>query len=720
MKEIININNGWQFIKEGVSTKVNLPHSYNAIDGQNQADYYRGECEYIRELPELKGRSFVEINGANSVANVYINDVHLGEHRGGYSMFRFEITSYLNSEKNILKIVVDNSDFADIYPSKADFTFYGGLYRDVNIITNVGDCFFDLTDLTYHGVKVNTVSNAKEKLGVVKLHSNVVGNADNMKIQLIDDKNNIAVELNSSDYIYNELAIPDVHLWNGMSDPYLYTLKCQLIKNDKVVDETSLKVGFREIAFDCNEGCYLNGKYIKLKGVSRHQDRENIGNALTYDEHKQDLMLIKEVGANSIRLAHYQQNQIVYDLADEMGFLVWAEVPVITVYSKQKQANAQMQLTELIMQNINHACIFCWGIQNEVTVNTKAEGMEEGINALNKLAKTLDPYRPTTSAQVMMNAIKSPYNEITDILGYNIYYGWYVEQVKAIDNWLDSFHATNPTIKLCLSEYGAEAILKYQTDKGIQGDYTEDYQAKMHYHYAKAIAERKWLWGSYVWNMFDFGAANRDEGGVKGRNNKGLVSFDRATKKDSFYVYKAFWSEEKFVHIAGERFVDRLIGKRTITVYSNLPSVKLIVNSIEYELQSDSKMFCFDVDIVAGSNLIKAIGDGCEHSITINGVEKQNEDYIMPEGCQGFIRNWFDEEGKNKKDYYSINDRVGKLWKSKEVQSMLKMAMGTKKLNPLLIALIKPFKVKTIIKIAGVDQSMVETANRYLQTIKKQ
>jgi beta-galactosidase len=509
-------------------------------------------------------------------------------------------------------------------------------------------------------------------------------------------------------------------LWNGLTNPYLYTVRASLFRGDTEIDAVQTRVGFRTISFDSEKGCFLNGNPMKLKGVSRHQDRYHMGNALTEKEHREDLAFIREVGANSIRLAHYQQDQRFYDACDEMGFLVWAEVPVISHFVDAKFENAKQQLTELITQNKNHPCIYCWGVQNEITMNGKAKTMEPGIRALNDLAHRLDATRPTTSAQVMMCGTSSPMNRITDLQGYNLYFGWYMQTYHAIDQWLDQFHSEYPEIKLCLSEYGAEGILNYQTEEGVQGDYSEAYQARFHEHYARAIAERDWLWGSYVWNMFDFGAANRDEGGMKGRNNKGLVTIDRKTRKDSFYVYKAFWSDEPFVHIGGERYVDRVVGTTAVPVYSNLHEVTLTVNGESVTKPCDRVVYFEDIPVAAGEFTVTAEAGGCTHSIRIRGVAEANPDYRMQGDSGSFIKNWFvNTDGKRNPDYFSIDDRAGALLKSRDVQSLIQTFLGSRRVPSILFAIVKPFRVRTLLKLARLDEGMKEIAEQYLQTIHK-
>ncbi len=719
MRTVLNIDSGWKFTKEGETVAVDLPHSFNAEDGQSRPDYYRGKCSYSKKLPPLEGGSWLEINGANSVAEVYLGNRKIAEHRGGYSMFRVELTPYLK-ESDELRIDVDNSDFDDVYPSTADFTFYGGLYRDVNVITGLGKKHFAL-DSGRNGVFVTpeVLKDGNGKL-TVKTVVRGVETGDEIKLTLTDRDGKVAASLTAATAAGEySLDVSNVSLWNGTAEPYLYTLRCELYSAGVKEDEVTVKTGFRTVTFDAEKGCFLNGKHIKLKGVSRHQDRLGKGNALSLDDHREDVRLILEVGANSVRLAHYQQDERFYDLCDENGLLVWAEVPVISRYSPAKQANAKSQLTELITQNYNHPSIFCWGVQNEITIGGKAKGVEPAIKELNALAHSLDPTRPTTSAQVMMCAPDSSLNKITDIQGYNLYYGWYVEKYTSLGTWLDNFHKINPEVKLCLSEYGAEAVLRYQTEIGEQGDYTEEYQAILHNHYAREIAARDWMWGSYVWNMFDFGSANRNEAGVKGRNNKGLVTFDRKTRKDAFYVYKAYWSDEKFVKILGSRYARRPVGATTVTACSNLSEVTLTVNGVSYTSACDKVVRFEGIEIKPGENKVTLTAGDLKDEAVFTGIDAPDPEYKMPAGATSFVKNWFRSEGGDSSAYYSLNDRVGALMKSPEIQSAVSSFLGKKKSMKILARLAAPFKVSTLLKLARIDPQLCDIVASYLQTIPK-
>ncbi|MBO7318942.1 MAG: hypothetical protein J6V06_02835 [Clostridia bacterium] len=716
MKKILSLNEGWIFCKQGEKETVNLPHTWNGLDGQGAGDdgYFRGACTYTRILPKYEGKVYLEFLGANSLCTVKINGRVAGVHEGGYSTFRVDITKLLTSPKNFLEVTVDNSESKTAYPGFADFTFYGGLYRGVNLIYDIPETHFSLTDYGSKGVYVTPKMN-----GDVYVKAVVTGYHTGVKVRydVIDAEGKIVATAGDKEKLHVDNPI----LWNGMENPYLYTLKASVIDNGAVMDEVKLRFGFRDIVFDSDKGCILNGKHIKLKGVSRHQDREEIGNALTIAEHVEDLELIKDMGANSIRLAHYQQAGDFYDLCDEMGFLVWAEIPVISRYNKKAQDNALQQLEELIKQNMHHASIFCWGVQNEITITSETETLVEGIKELNDYAKMLDPSRATTQAQVSMCKPESQLNGITDILAYNHYFGWYMKTCDGLDEWLEKFRSVNPGLKMGISEYGAEGVLGYFSDDPVQGDYSEGYQAMYHEHYVKTINAHDWIWGSYVWNMFDFGSAIRNEGGVKGRNNKGLVTFDRKNKKDAFYLYKAFWSDDKFVHLMGERYPLRKIGMQKFTVYSNCDKVTLKVGTKQKTVTAQGVFVFEDMEIKAGDNKVVITAGDIKETLTITGVEEYPREYSLPDGAKSMVRNWFVERNdESNPDFYSLDDTIGDILKSEDIQGMVKGAAG-KLLKSPLMAVVKPFTLRQMLSlpIINLDDSMVEMVEDYLKTIKK-
>lgn len=714
--QTVNLNDGWKLTIDGKTVPVTLPHTWNAYDGQDGANgYLRTRGVYSRTLEPTDGIVYLKVDGANSVAEVILNGEKLYEHAGGYSAFFLPLTGKLIREENLLEIAVDNSANECVYPTMADFTFYGGLYRGVRLITFPDKHF----DPVLNGKGVFVTPRLKGEVWELEIEFSVVGTAD-------DDT--ISFELKGADGVLKTsgsckakerrfvLKVDSPRLWD-VNDPYLYTLSCAISGGD----ETEIETGFRTFYLDADKGFFLNGRHIKIKGVSRHQDRENMGNAITEKEHEEDIRLIKEVGANSVRLAHYQHSDYFYTLCDRAGLLVWAEVPVISRFSKKRQANALSQLRELILQNKNHPSIFTWSIANEITIAGESKGLKNALKELNALAHGLDDTRPTVMAQVTMCTPDSELNSVTDLVGYNHYFGWYVGVFTDLDKWLERWRKCAPDKKMCLSEYGAEGIIRYQNSSPVPGDYSESYQAIYHENYLERIDAADWMWGSYVWNMFDFGSAARNEGGVRGRNNKGLVTFDRKIRKDAFYLYKAYWSDEKFVHIAGERYLKRKTGETEIKVYSNLDEVTLECGGESRSL-SGRAVFRFEgVNIARGNNEITVRAGGLESSITIEGVDEEPAEYKLPAGAESFVRNWF-ASGSDEIDpsRFSTADKVKDLLANDEVKTLINKFAGNK-IPSWLIALVKPFRVRTLLKLPFVklDEQMVGMVDRYLQTIKK-
>ena len=717
MRKVLKINDGWEFCQGSKTETVNIPHCFNAKDGLTP-DYIRTKCSYKKELPPIKNNVFLLIEGANSICEVAVNSKIINTHNGGYSAFVTDLTPYIKNGCT-LEIFVDNSDFDEIYPSTADFTFWGGLYRNVSLI-ETSDCHFSFSDYSSNGVYATPIKkDGKWFLDVTCVIDNFSDSAK-LRCVLLDRESSIyAIEESNSSKLTIECENPV--LWNGLENPYLYTLQCEVVENGIILDNNSIKIGFREFYIDSEKGFFLNGKHLKIKGVCRHQDRENMGNGITEKEHAEDLDLILDVGANGVRLAHYQQNQFFYDLCDEKGILVWAEVPVISSFSAAKQENAKQQLTELIKQSYNHPSIFCWGIENEITQNkknAKDKALVPCIKELDELVKKLDKTRYSTCAQLSILDQASPLNIITDTLGYNHYFGWYDFGFEYLNKWLDNFHREYPKTRLCLSEYGAEGLINLHSEKPVQGDYSEEYQCIFHENYIKAINIRDWLWGSFVWNMFDFGAANRHEGGVTGKNNKGLVTYDRKTKKDSFYLYKAFWSDEPFTHICGERFKNRKAGRYDIKVYSNKNEVTLEANG-EHFTQKGDKIFVFkDIEIKNGENVLNSNG---EHSIVIIGANETDKAYSIT-AENSFVRNWERKSKEESKNYLSPESTIKELVNSEDAHIMLKGKLGGDKLTNPWLKLIYPMKIKTALKISGMfgmSKNYQELLEEYTYAIHK-
>ena len=670
MRETVNLNRKWAFImgSEDVpkampspACYVNLPHTWNAIDGQDGGnDYTRGLCWYVKtlsreEIPQNK-RLFLEINGANSSADLYVNGAHIAHHDGGYSTWRADITDAAGTSGDVLLALgVDNSAKETVYPQMADFTFYGGLYRDVNLIA-VPESHFDLTYYGGPGIAVTPVMEGDDARVTTHVYLTDAQPSQTLHYVLRDGEDReIAHADLSAEQTQWETVIPKAHCWDGRKDPYLYTAEVTLIDGDAGLDRVSARFGCRSFAIDPQKGFFLNGRSYPLHGVSRHQDRWGIGNALLPEHHREDMDLICEMGANTIRLAHYQHDQFFYDLCDERGMIVWAEIPYISRHMNRADENAVAQMKELITQNYNHPSIVVWGLSNEITMTMTDEAdMLRVHRALNDLCHEMDKTRLTTLAAVSPCPINAMVVHIPDVVSYNHYFGWYGGDPSMNGPWFDRFHEAYPNTPIGMSEYGCEA-LNWHTSDPRQGDYTEEYQAHYHEELIRQLFTRPYIWATHVWNMFDFGADARAEGGENGQNHKGLVTFDRKYKKDAFYAYKAWLSDEPFVHLCGKRYVDRVEDVTRVTVYSNLPEVTLLVNGKVLETKAaPDHFFYFDVPNRGESRLTAIAGD-CRDESVIRKVDAFNESYRLRE--KGAVLNWFDvsePEGR-----FSLNDRIG-------------------------------------------------------------
>ena len=682
MRTKLNFNSKWAFTKmadsvpEEISSRwdfVNLPHTWNAIDGQDgDNDYYRGTGYYAKyidkaELPEAD-RYYLEINGANSSADVYLDGVKLAHHDGGYSTWRVDMTDKLKA-KSLIVIATDNSANDSVYPQMADFTFYGGLYRDVNIIC-VSKSHFDLDYYGGSGIAVTPKINGDSAEAEIECFVTNLRADQKIRYVIEDKEGNIIAETESAE-TKAVLTIKNVTLWHGRKNPYLYTAKAELIEDGRVLDNVKARFGCRTFEIDPERGFILNGEEYPLRGVSRHQDRWGKGNALSKEDHEEDMKLINEVGATTIRLAHYQHDQYFYDLCDEYGMVVWAEIPYISKHMPNGRENTISQMKELITQNYNHPSIVVWGLSNEIGIGGSDEDLLENHRILNDMCHEMDKTRLTTIAAVSMCSMDDPYLRIPDVVSYNHYFGWYGGETDMNGPWFDKFHALHPDIPIGCSEYGCEA-LDWHTSTPMQGDYTEEYQAYYHEELIKQLFTRKYLWATHVWNMFDFGADARNEGGENGQNHKGLVTIDRKYKKDSFYAYKAWLSDEPFVHICAKRYVDRVEDVAKITVYSNLPEVEVFANGESLgKKTADDHFFRFDVPNKGTTVITAKAGDYTDESL-IKKVDTFNEKYRLKE--KGAILNWFDIEAPE--GYMSLNDKMSDVLKTAEGQALFGALMA--------------------------------------------
>ncbi len=710
MRNIINLNQSWRFKQEDAGlpqtlpsdwAEVNLPHTWNAVDGHDgNGSYDRGKYWYAKSFdtprqPLAGGRVYVEVLAAGQQATVYVNGTEVTYHEGGYSVFRADITDLCKDEgENLLVIACSNENKSSVYPQSADFTFYGGLYRGVNLIS-VPEVHFDLD--YYGGPGVMVTPKPCDCGGAsFELEAFVKNPDENFTVMYAvkdAEGQEVACAVRPADNTKVTVYVPDAKKWE-IDDPYLYTVTATLQRRNEAYDEINIKAGVRSFSCDPDKGFIINGKEIPLRGVSRHQDQMYKGNALSREDHYDDARIIKELGANTIRLAHYQHSQDFYDACDELGFVVWAEIPFISVMNPDPDAhqNCISQMKELIIQNYNHPSICFWGISNEILIGGISEKLVENHKELQTLCKELDPTRLTTIAHVSMTPVDSPVHHITDVESYNHYFGWYGGKMEDNGPWMDNFHKVHPDICLGLSEYGCEGIITYHGPNPACKDYSEEYQALYHEHLAKMLDERPWIWSSHVWNMFDFGCAARDEGGVAGRNNKGLVTMDRRTKKDSYYIYQAYWSKKPMVHLCGRRYAQRAGDTTQIRVYSNQPQVALYMDGNLVEEKTGEKVFVFDVALKDGFNIIGAVAGDVKDVMTIEKVEKEPEIYVLPEvneRAEG-VANWFKLAGdldlKAPMDFpegkYSIKDTIEELAASPEAleiaASAFKLAMNMK------------------------------------------
>lgn len=639
-RQDILLNNDWNFrfshqVQKGTEVRVDLPHTWNAQDAlSGKIDYKRGIGNYEKNLfirPEWKGkRLFIRFEGVNNIADVFINRRHIGEHRGGYGAFIFEITGKVEyGKENSILVRVNNGEQLDIMPLVGDFNFYGGIYRDVHLLITDETCISPL-DYASPGVRLiqDSVSHRYAKVrAIVDLSNGSSGNQEvELNVRLLDGQRVVKegtknVNLSGNEVMQQELTfeIDQPHLWNGRQDPFLYQAEVTLFRNGQMVDRVTQPLGLRFYRIDPDKGFFLNGKHLPLQGVCRHQDRSEVGNALRPQHHEEDVALMLEMGVNAVRLAHYPQATYFYDLMDKNGIIVWAEIPFVGpggyndkgfVDLPAFRANGKEQLKELIRQHYNHPSICVWGLFNELT--ELGDNPVEYIKELNVLAHQEDTTRPTTSASNQMGDL----NFITDAIAWNRYDGWYGGTPADLGKWLDRMHKDHPEICIAISEYGAGASIYHQQDSLVKTVPTswwhpENWQTYYHIENWKTISSCPYVWGSFVWNMFDFGAAHRTEGDRPGINDKGLVTFDRKVRKDAFYFYKANWNrEEPMLYLTGKRNTVRTQRLQTITAFTNLSGAELFVNGKSYGKAIPDSYAILEwknVELEPGENEIKVV-----------------------------------------------------------------------------------------------------------------
>jgi beta-galactosidase len=639
------IDNAWKHVRSNPAnasatafddsgwSPVTLPHTWNATDGQDGGNnYYRGIGWYRRHYtPPASAagkRIFLQFDGANIVTTVYVNGTMVGTHRGGFARFRFDVTANMTAgSDNVIAVQVSNAAAADVAPTSADFTFFGGLYRDVHVLVT-DPVHVDTLDFASAGVYVSatnvSATTATLKTTVRVRNDQAAAASATVDAVVVRADGSIATRLSASGSVGAATALPlsatatfpNPHLWNGVADPYVYTVYAELRVGGVVTDVVSVPFGFRFYAVDAAQGFSLNGQYLDLHGVNRHQDRLNMGWAITDTQHDEDMALIRELGATFIRLSHYEHAERFHDLADHAGIVLWAEIPIVNENANTTAFinNAVQQMTELIRQNFNHPSVLFWGIGNEQrSDDTTTNNL---LTSLNNLVHQEDPGRLSTYAQCCTSDTGGlPAH--SDVVGYNTYYGWYdafgtADQFGA---WADKLHAAKPTWKIGISEYGAGAGITQHADNPPAPDpygspHPEEWQNLVHESHWKQMKTRRYLWAKTIWNMFDFAVDSRNEGDTPGRNDKGLVTYDRKTRKDAFFWYKANWTTAPMVYVTSRRFNPRTTPTVTVKVYSNMDSVRLQVNgtTIGTSAGADHIFQWTNVALTTGSNTVVATG----------------------------------------------------------------------------------------------------------------
>ncbi|WP_158069606.1 glycoside hydrolase family 2 protein [Moorena bouillonii] len=624
-----------------IDEMVTIPHSWNRTDAQEGIPYFRGEGTYtkmfIAEESWVGKRIFIHFEGVNIIAKVQLNDREIGTHKGGYAAFSYEITDQLLlGQENELVVTVSNAVNSEVIPLVGDFNNYGGIYRPIQLIIADEIC---ITPLDYASpgiyIRQRNVSKGSAEVNVLTKISNgsdsnheigyqtVILNAKGEVVSKQLTKHTVALGTTDLTHDYN---IENPRLWNGKKDPYLYKVKVNILKNGVVVDSKTEPLGFRYFSVDANKGFFLNGEPIDLRGVSRHQDRKDKASAISNEDHREDMDLMLEMGINTLRLAHYQHAEIVYDMADEAGLVVWAELPWVGIPSgflsqsngfentKAFKTNAKQQLYELIRQNFNHPSILMWSIFNEIQ-NPEDARPTDFINELNALVKAEDPDRLSVGASMLSPQENENIHNITDIIAWNKYFGWYYKEPKDMGLFLDQLHNDFPNYKVGISEYGAGGSIYQHADKlerpnPMGSPHPEEWQSFYHEENLKIFDERPYVWGTYIWNMFDFGSHFRKEGDHYGINDKGMVTYDRKTKKDVFFFYKANWSEEPVLHITSSRYIFRKEMNTKVKAYTNLSDISLKVNGKEFEVKNPKKGIVSweDITLQIGNNEIIVSG----------------------------------------------------------------------------------------------------------------
>ncbi len=643
VRNVINISQDWKYTKtDTIFAKdikfddkkwetINLPHTWNNLDGQDGGNnYFRGACWY-RKLVNIpfefsKKKIYLKFNSANCKTDVYVNGNLVGTHIGSYAAFIFDISKFIEFGKNnTIAVKVDNSKTILVPPLSADFTFFGGITRKVELLVlnpvSISPVIFGSPGVF---ITQSIVSKASANIKVSVAVDNNLAEASEIKLKttiisrdgaLIDTKvSQTNIGRNGSKNIDQAFYLSNPHLWNGRKDPYLYKVMVEVFKNNIQTDSVVQPIGLRYYRVDKDSGFYLNGQRYPLHGVAYHEERRDKGRAISDEDRLEDMQILTELGCNFIRLSHYQHDQFIYNYCDENGIVVWTEIPVINnidtlthLYSE----NAKQQLTELIKQNYNHPSIVFWGLFNEIDFKPGPDPTPL-IRQLNDLSHRLDSTRLTTAAAMFNNRSE---HWVPDLISFNKYFGWYYSNFDQFGPWADTIHMKHPNSKIGLSEYGvgANPIDHEQNPaKPFPGGpfHPEEYQCLFHEKYWQEIEKHPFLYATSVWVAFDFSSDGRNEGKNPGVNDKGLVTQDRKLKKDAYFYYKANWNKDPMVYITSRRFTQRNEANTEIKIYSNCDSVKLMVNKTNLPSKvSNNHIFIWsDAILEKGTNKIEAFG----------------------------------------------------------------------------------------------------------------
>lgn len=655
-RQVVSLDEDWQFrfshsVEKGVYDRVDLPHTWNAGDAlSGKPDYKRGIGNYRKTITvpdDWKGkRVFIRFEGVNNVADMFVNGCHAGRHKGGYGAFTFDLTDGLRyGAENTFLVRVSNAENLEIMPLVGDFNFYGGIYRNVSLIV-AEPVHISMRDYGSSGVRLVQKSVSRESAqvdAVVQLSNDSGSGAEaELRVRLLDGEKEVlasssAVSLPAGESSHSiGFSLENPHLWNGTEDPFLYTAEVSLWQDGRMIDRVEQPLGLRYYSIDPEKGFFLNGRHLQLRGVCRHQDRAEVGNALRPWHHDEDAAIMAEMGVNAVRLAHYPQSSYFYDLMDRYGFIVWSEIPFIGPggYSDEGfvdieafRENGKEQLREMIRQHYNHPSICLWGIFNELSM--RGDSPVPYIEELDAIAHEEDPTRPTTSA----SNIDGELNFVTDAIAWNRYDGWYGGTPADLGKWLDRTHEEHPELCIAISEYGAGASIYHQQDTVVKSVpvswwHPENWQTQYHIENWRELSSRPFVWGSFVWNMFDFGAAHRHEGDRPGINDKGLVTFDRKVRKDAFYFYQANWRDDiPVLYLADRRCTERVRKVQTFRAFTNFPEAELFVNGRSCgKAGADSLRVVTweNVELSPGRNEIKVVAGGRK-----NTVEDSYECYLQ-------------------------------------------------------------------------------------------